>query len=318
MMSPLFDGALAGPAWLGAGVLASTAWNLSVRRLMKEERDERAAAGASNLIGLAGMGLAVLVLGPAFAAQAGAQGVVQSGLGAGGGWPGPDWASIPPVAWLAVLAAGMGALAFSVLTFKASKVVEASERAVVSRLNIFWILLFSAVLLGEELSGLKAAACLLLFAGAALCAYRPGHTRSKVQGLQMVVLAAAFSAALSTARKVGVGALPPLAFGLGELALLCIGLWFWIGRDAFSRVRAVWRRNPADLALNGLSGVVLDVAALMALTLLPVSVVVPVLSSAAVLTAILGGLLLGEKTDWGMKIAGALLAVAGVALMAGA
>ena len=119
--------------WLGLALLGSTAWNLSLRRLMKGEHDHEAAGTVSNALTIVWTLPFILLLGLGFGSPIEA-------IGSLGSAP----------AWLAAAAAALFSVGFTCLSFKASKVVEASERSIVGRLNLFWALLFSALFLGES------------------------------------------------------------------------------------------------------------------------------------------------------------------------
>ena len=286
--------------WLIIGVLSSTAWNLSLRKIMKGEHDEAAASTVSNFLGTIATVPFILFLGANFAFKG------DFSIG-----------STPPIAWAACIAGAIFTVVFSRLSFKASKVVEASERAIFSRLNIFWALLFAAIFLGEGISLQKALAVIIIFAASCLSVYKPSITKWKTQGLQLVIFASAFSAANGIASKFGVGLMPPFVFSIFECAFLTLGLYLLIGRGALSRCIEIFQRKPYDLMIIGIADAVFVASSLVAFALLPASVVIPILATAVVLTAIFGGILLNEKEGWMQKIAGAMLALVGVFLISG-
>ena len=287
--------------WLIVGVLSSTAWNLSLRRIMKGEEDGAAASVVSNAAAPFAILPFILFLGSGFSFE---------------GYVG--MAGIPLDGWAACIAAAALSVVFTYFSFKASKVVEAGERAVVSRLNIFWALLFAALFLGESISMQKIVAVAIIFIASGLSVYRKGMTKWKMDGLQLIVIASAFSAATGIAGKFGVAYMPPLVFAFFASAFLVIGLCAMLGRGVVSRCAGIWKRKTLDLAVNGVAGAVFYAASFVAYTMLPASIVIPIMATAVVLTAIAGGILLGEKEGWVQKIAGAVLALIGAYLIAGA
>ena len=267
---------------------------------MKGEKDEAAASTVTQILSVIVVVPLILIFGQNFAFQ---------GLGN---------SSQEFVPWIAILAAAAFTVVFTFLSFRASKEVEASERAIVSRVNIFWALLFASVFLSETVSLQKIGAVILIFAASSISIYRPGVTKLKIEGLQLVVIASAFSAAIGISSKFGVGLMPPLVFALAKAAVVAFGLYLLIGKNAIARCAAIWKRKPAGLLVNGIACAVFDISVIVAYALLPASVVIPVLSTAVVLTAIAGGILLGEKEGWLQKIVGAVLAVIGAMLISGA
>jgi uncharacterized membrane protein len=176
-------------------------------------------------------------------------------------------------------------------------------------------LLFAALFLGEGMGWPKIVAVILIFVASGLSVYKPGMTKWKTQGVQLVVIASAFSAGTGTLSKFGVGFIPPFIFALVQTIILSIGLYLLIGKDALSRCRAIWKRKPIDLIINGIAGSSLFACSLVAYTLLPASVVIPLLATAVVLTALTSGIILNEKEGWIRKVVGAILAVLGVILL---
>lgn len=287
--------------WLAFGVVSSVVWNLSLRQVMKGEHDEAAAGTASNFLTILFTVPFILLLGANFSFR-------------------DDFSlsSVPAIAWLACILGAGASVVFTYLTFKASKVVDASERAIFSRLNVFWALIFAAALLGESITPAKLAAVALIFLASALSVYKTQISKWKTEGLQLVVIGAAFSAGTAIASKYGVGLMPPFVFAIFESTLLTLGLCLLMRQNALGRSIAALRRHPLDILINGLAGATFYAASLVAFTLLPASTVVPVMATAVVLTAIAGGLLLHEKEGWLQKVVAALLAVVGVWLISGA
>ncbi len=287
--------------WLILCVLSSTGWNLSLRSAMKGEKDEAAASTVSNFLTIFFTLPFIFFLGAGFSFSGNS-----------------DIFLAPPIAFLALIGAALFSVVFTNLSFKASKVVEASERAIMSRMNVFWALLFAFLFLGEGISFQKILAVILIFIASGLSVYKKGEIKFHSEGIQLVILASAFSAAVAITSKFGVGYMPPLIFALLESILLTLGLYLLIGKDAISRCIGIWKRKQFDMLVNGIAGASFYASALVAYTMLPASVVVPVLATAVVLTAILGGLLLGEKEGWVRKIAGAIIALIGIIILSGA
>lgn len=287
-------------AWAMMAVLGISAWSLLLRFLLKDEKDYLALGGATEWMAFGLVALAVLVLGRDFAF--------------GGTF---DWAGVPLEGWLALLASTALYTAFAILTYRALQTIEASERAVVTELQIGWTVLLSALLLAERITGAGLFGVGLIVAGSFICTFRPGKARWKVEGVRLIALAALLIGTASLADKVALRYFPPLIYTVPQYLVPALVITARMGRKAHGRFSAMGRKYAGPLVLVTAMSVLSYVSYLMALQALPVSVVVPLINLNVIVTAVAGIVLLREREGWPQKMAGALLAFAGAWLMAG-
>ena len=92
---------------------------------------------------------------------------------------------------------------------------------------------------------------------------------------------------------------------------------FWMGKNLVPRLSSAISKNAVPIFLAGFFSVASYLLYLLSLSQLPLSQVIVLFNTNVVLTAILGALILSEKGNWQQKLAGAVLAFAGAALVAG-
>lgn len=278
------------------------AWSILSRRVLKNEKDFVAVGGLNEILASAFMLILILLLGTDL-------GPARS----------IDFSRIPVTGWLALAASSILYTIFTFLNYKAFQTVEATERAVVSQIQIGWVVLMGVLLLGEHPGFAQAAGIVLVVAGALLCTYRKTHHRWGVQGVQLVAFGSLVSGTATLADKVAIGYFPILLYAFWLFVLPAAVALAIMGRKAMARMRGAWKRHGAGpLLLLAVASTLPYVALLLALQLMPVSEVVPLINTNIVLTALGGMLLLGEHEGWPQKVLGAILAFAGAWMIGGA
>lgn len=257
-------------------------------------------------------------------------------LGPGFGSGPVDLSAVPPVAWAALAVSTLFYTLFAFLTYNANQTVEAGERSVINQLQLGWILLLAWLLLGETPGLVPLAGVGLIVAGACLCVWHPGHWRWETPGVRLTALAALAVGTAGVADKVGLAHIPPLIYALSVYLIpAAVGVFFsgrpeslpskrgaaashpFSLRRAHSRMADVWRHHGPWMAAFAVLNVLPFIAYFMALRHLPIGVAAPLMNTNVVLTALGGAILLGEGKEWPRKIAGALLAFLGAALVGG-
>jgi len=287
-------------AWLVIAVLATSAWALVVRVLMKKEGDFLASASITDVFSVIFLILFVVLLGPTF----------------GSTLPSLDLGVIPPFQW--VLWAGVSILytGYVFFTFKASQKVEAAERAILGQSQIIWTVAFSAIFLSEPLGFGKLAAIFLILVGSILCIYRPTKAKWKLEGVHLVLIASLFIGGASVADKFNLQLIPPLVYAIPTYAVPAICFSIMMGKDSISRMGAIAKKYSKEVALISFISISSFTTLLISLSQMEASVAIPLLNTYIVVTALGGMLLLGEREAWAQKLIGALLAFAGAIMIA--
>ncbi|WP_276260224.1 EamA family transporter [Haloglomus litoreum] len=221
---------------------------------------------------------------------------------------------------LLVAGVGLAAGAATLVSIRAFKLGEVSYVAPLNKLVPVFVLPLELLVLAERLGPLQVVGVLVATAaiyvanyegGGALAPFRraAGYTPARLALGGAVLFAVAdvgTRAALSTT------ALVPQAVALATLVgVTLVSLPFAASRLPESGLR---ESLPGLVALAAVFAVAIHLAVL-AFDAAPASVVSPVVNTQAVVAVVLGGLLLGER-GLGRRLLAALLAVAGVALIA--
>lgn len=226
-------------------------------------------------------------------------------------------AAIPIEGWLIWLSAIALYTAFIFITYKSQQTAEAGERTVVNQLQIPWALLLAFLFLSEPITANSIIGAVLIIAGAIVCTYRPGGFRWKVEGVRLAAFAAILTGAASLMDKLALTRIPLVLYAIPLYIIPALFGLFWMKKDSASRLSSAFRRNPLPIILAGIFSVASYLLYLLSLSQLPLSQVIVLFNTNVVLTAILGALILSEKGNWQQKLAGAVLAFIGAALVAG-
>jgi drug/metabolite transporter (DMT)-like permease len=222
--------------------------------------------------------------------------------------------------WLLVAGVGLAAGAASLVSIRAFKLGDVSYVAPLNKLVPAFVLPLEVALLDERLAGLQVAGVLVATAAIYAANYEGGGVlapfrRAADYGPARLALA---GAVLFACADVATRA----ALSTTDLAPQAVALATFVGVTLFALPLAAPRLGESDLrahlpglaALSGLFALAIHLTTL-AFAAAPASVVSPIVNTQAVVAVVLGGLLLGEQ-GFGRRLVAALLAVAGVALVA--
>ncbi|MCL6088864.1 MAG: DMT family transporter [Candidatus Marsarchaeota archaeon] len=281
---------------LAAG--GSAAEKLILRHIIRRESDYLAVAALTELSGVLFALIAIAALGLGFGA---AQPFALS--------------AITPVEWLAVIGTVAAFTYANLLSYKAHRSVEASERTIILQTQRVWTIVLAMLILGEVMTGQQWVAAALAIGGAIVCVYRPVKKHQYGEGIWLLVLAAALYGFAMVGYKILLAGVPPLAYLL--LMNVVLGAFFtlYVGRDRMARIRKAWKEYAGPVIVVGLVNVVAFVGFALAIMRMPVAEVAVIMSISIPLTALGGILLLGERDRIIQKIAGVVLSMTGVAII---
>ena len=212
------------------------------------------------------------------------------------------------------------------LTMESFKYLEISLRTIFSQTRMFWLLLFSALILNESLSFDKIIGVCLIFSGIAVAVFRKsrisrlrelffrllGRKQTREKGIA-AVLSASFITALE---MIGIKYLleqfsVPLVIFVIYLISSFVFLYL---RPEVKKRLVVLIKGPQRRVvwLTGLCGSASVLLGFWAVSMTEVSRASPVFQSFAVLTVLAGIVFLKEREGIWQKIAGGILAAIGV------
>ena len=224
--------------------------------------------------------------------------------------------SAEPIHWAAMLLAAIVYSISIIAIFKASQTVQASERVIVDRINVVFLVVLGLVVLGEAISPVQLLAAGLLVAGAVLAMYRPGQAaRWNDPNIWLIVLSAGLIGLGGLFGKIGTGPFHPLLFVIPTYMRSGAAGWHSMRRPRLVQIRNIWKAHGLWPVAMSVVTVLNYVAFLMALETLPLAVTGPMFSLQAILVVLAGMVLLGEWDHGLQKIAGALMAFIGMWLI---
>jgi len=292
MLSSIPPAALA----LAAALLIS-AWALLSRRILKGKTDYLASGTLIEIVSTAFLAMTLLLLIPDFGSEL------------------HSLAAAPPQAWLILLLSTANYTALIFLFYKANQTAEATERSVVNQLQIPWSLLLAFIIFSEPFTFQKIAGALLIMAGAFACTWRKGSLRWHVEGVRLAAAAAILAGFGYMLDKLAIGYFNPLVYSLPLYLVPALLGILLLGKSAARRLSASANSFGKFVVAAGLVSVASYLAYIYSLYSLPVSQAVLIFSTNVVLTAFASMVFLSETEGWQQKIAGALLAFAGLALV---
>lgn len=217
------------------------------------------------------------------------------------------------------------------LSMESFKYLEVSLRTIVNQLRIFWILFFSALILGEKLNLMKIIGSCLIFLGIAVAVFQKrkiswwrqlvarilSRKELKSKGI-LYTLVASFLVSLE---MIGVKYLlfqfsyPFIIFA--SLSASAMVFLFW-GSNLPKRTLALLTGPKSRLVwLRGIVGTISLFLALWSVSLTELSRAQPILQSFTILTVLGGVVYLKEKERIWQKLLGGVLTVLGVILVKG-
>lgn len=285
------------------GGIFDSARALTVRLLLRDKGDSLAFSFVSRVIELVLMVPFVLLL--------------------GGEVPGNI------ISYLILLVVGIMEALSTFLRMETSKYLEASLRTTLFKVNIFWVLVFSALFLGETITSQKIAGICLIFCGVIFSIFQKskesrlkewmarivGRRDQKSIGVFLTLVASFWVAFEFVFIKYLLGIFHPFHVVFG--ASLVASVVFWIvAKDLKGRVLQFMQGKQGKVAVfSCVLGTVSSVFFFFATAKAEVSRTVPISQSFAIMTILGGIIFLRERERVWQKVFGGVLAVLGVILV---
>lgn len=198
---------------------------------------------------------------------------------------------------------------------------EASHVAPFSKFTSVFSMVFAVILLGESVNTITVAGVFLVGLGGYLATERNRHGHPIIdKAVILIVTATFFWAIRGIPEKIILSEIHPLALA-SIAALTRCALSITIGAGVLNKEWKVFarqlRKNARDMKLLIFRGMISATSLTFyyyALSIAPVSRVVPLANTDAIFTVILGGLILGEK-DTKKRWVGAVIAVIGAGMI---
>lgn len=217
------------------------------------------------------------------------------------------------------------------LTMESFKYLEVSLRTIVSQVSMFWVLIFSAMILGESLNFNKVIGVCLIFGGIAIAVFQKrrisrwqkivGRVLARKDQRAKGIFATLMASFLFSLEMIGVKyLLTQFSVSLVVFAAYSISsLVFLLLRPEVKKRTLVLIKGPQAGAvwLTGILGSVSVLLGLWAVSITELSRANPILQSFTILTILGGVVFLKERERIWQKIFGGILAVIGVVLVKG-
>jgi len=218
----------------------------------------------------------------------------------------PRMPGIAPRSLIFLAAAAACWVGFSLLTFRADSLVEASVKSAVSRLRVVWTLALGALVFGEDVGGLRILGAALI-AASPLLLLRASPTVS-VRGVVLEAGATVFLAGALLFDKLAMETIPPgvvtfLAFANAAVFLLVAGRL--TARRRGATLHGVWVLDTAltrRVGVTAVTSVACYYLLMLALRAGEFSLVLPVYMLSPVLVLVLAYAFLGERGELRLKV----------------
>ncbi|GEM_PF-5751666 len=270
-----------------------------MRTMMRNERNTWAATAINEIFGIALILAAIAFLGVGFLAP------VDFSL-----------ENIPTAAWLAMAFSAISWGWTTYITYEIYRHLEAGEVKLFTQAYYPFVIVFGVALFGDKIGLWQFAGMLLIFAGMAVSTFRGNlpHISKKLWLLIALNLSFTF---LTISDKFAIAYFPPLLYSLPMFFVpMALAVFATLREKPSELVRVAKQHWLSSLAIAA-TNICAFVGVLMGFRLMPVSISSTIVGTQTVLAVLLGAMLLGERDRIWWKIAGALLAFAGVAMISG-
>jgi uncharacterized membrane protein len=223
-----------------------------------------------------------------------------------------------PVAWaLAVCSSILWSL-IAVIAMHTYKYTKVSLRAPISESRSLWLLIFSAIILGEFITMQKIFGVILIFIGLVYLNYKKGSWGSFAdRGVQLTLLVAIISALTAVVDKKATAYFSPGVYGMIVYLLPALFIGTYAVTKKGKDVQHIIETKQLWLVAVVILGFVFYFCQLSALKLADASVVYPVLRMSSLFTVLGGIIFLNERQDIIKKIISTIIVIAGVLLVSG-
>ncbi len=225
--------------------------------------------------------------------------------------------NFPPIVWIVTLLSTIGYSIYSSIKFYSNKYIEASRRTLLTQISPIVTLFASALILHEGLTLRRLLAVALIVLGNIIALYKHGG-KASARGIEITLLGSAILGITYVADKYASAFFPLslymfITYGLPALYLFTFSQAKRKNAIALMKQEVMLRtwRLPLLSALSVFGYFLL----LKAYSLVDASVASPTMSSATILTALGGIIILKERTSIGKKLVGAVFVFAGVILL---
>ena len=226
-----------------------------------------------------------------------------------------DFHNVAPIGWLSLCASAILYSAASFIVFRATRTIEAGERAILNQLTVVIILGLSFSVLGESLTPYLLSGAILIMVGSALCTYRKSGHRWGVEGVKLIILSCILIAIASMFDKISANYFSPILLSIPYVLLTAVVAFLLMRKGSFPRIKKVWRAHEYSIIILSSLSVLSFLFYYMALKITPLSQIYPLKASQGILTTIGGIIFLGEDQGIRYKIIGAILAIGGAILI---
>lgn len=214
--------------------------------------------------------------------------------------------------WFLLFVSSVLWLVFGILSFKSDKLLEASQKAIISRARIIWALGIGVLFFGESVS-VSHGLGILLIASAIFIHYRPSASINK-EGLRLEI-GASFAIALAMGLDKYLSQYFPISFLTFSAFFTSALLLVFFMKNPVARGRNVIRKSGVYVLIPGILGAISYCALISALKFGDLGVVLPVYQGGTMLTVLVAMVVLNESDNWKLKILSGALAFAGAALI---
>ncbi|MFH0890000.1 MAG: DMT family transporter [Candidatus Aenigmatarchaeota archaeon] len=220
-----------------------------------------------------------------------------------------------PYAWALMLFAAFVWTVIGVVGFKSYRYTQVSLRDPIARTDVLFLLLFSALILQEPMSVTKLAGVLVIFSGLVILTFHKGKIFGKLlhEGVRLTLLTAILSGFVAVVDKVAVAYFLPALYGFLMYFVPAVYLTPMALKNK-KEIKSLVSRKMFWVIVVSVITVLSYYFQLSAYLITDVSNVFPVLQLSTVI-AVFGGYFVHKEKDLGIRLAGAVLMIAGSALI---
>lgn len=282
-----------------AGAICLTAVGISTRSIMRNAHNAWATVIANQLSSATLALVFVLMLGVDFFAPVGF-----------------DFATVPPLAYAAMFCSSLFFIAALYFLYSAYKTVEAGEARVIAQIQTVLVLLAGMALLGESPSFLALLGIAVVIFAVLVATYGGKMHALKADGVRLVMLYAVAISIVTILDKIAIPNFPPFLYAAQFYLIPGIAACIIGGGKAITEAKMIAKKYPLQIVAVALGNSLGSALILVAYKMMDVSLVTPIVSTSTVMTVLAASVLLGENKGMIRKVAAALVAMAGVALIA--
>lgn len=218
------------------------------------------------------------------------------------------------ISYLFILISSLIWTAIVIISNYSYKYTEVSLRAPISQVRVLFLLLMSILFLSEKLTISKGIGTLLIFSGMIILRFKKGKMDLKHKGIQLTILTAFLVALVAIFEKLALGNASPefISFFVYLIPAFIFSLFMIKKKKEF---KSIIKNQYKVVLLASLLGAVFYYLSLKAYALIDVSSAFPIIKTSAIVTVLLGIIVLKEKQNMLRKIIATLIILAGIAVI---